>query len=457
MVRWPATLAGRLMLILLSGLLVAQLVAGLILLSHRGETLYQAGGIYATQRIASIVQALETLRPGDREYILSVMNTPSLHITLENAEPVKHGTANPAVTDHSQHIKNLLDNALVGSRKTHVSMSDYYRRDANTDGSSVNDGDFDGAFTAWVQLDDGSWVRFDHRLGVEPYAVPKRLLLTLIVLLIPVVLLSWFAVRWLTKPLRMLSHAAIKLRSDLQRPPLPEEGPREVRDAASAFNVMQTHLLHMMRDREHLLAAISHDLRTPITRLRLRSQQIEDDELRNKFERDIDQMQELAISTLDFVRDVDSSEQREPLDIVALLETIQHDREEMGQKITVEGSADPYPVNFSAFRRCMENLIDNAVNYGYEARVSVHDEPGCLVLRVVDSGPGIPEAQLQHVTEPFYRVEKSRSRETGGVGLGLSIARNIVDSHGGEMTLRNHPKGGLEIVIRLPRESGNGV
>ncbi|MDS4068231.1 MAG: ATP-binding protein, partial [Candidatus Competibacter sp.] len=299
---------------------------------------------------------------------------------------------------------------------------------------------------------DGATVTFQQVLPEEVIAWPARLLLILLVLLVSVAVLAALAVRALIRPLAVLADAASELGRDIRRPSLDENGPLEVRRAARAFNTMQERLIRYIEDRNRILAALSHDLKTPITRLRLRTELLDEAPLREKFLADLDDMQRMAQASLDFLRGGEDSEPMAPLDINALLESLQEDAEDIGHAVGITGAArQPLRCRPLALKRCLTNLVDNALNYGRSAEIAVADTPARLTLIVRDRGPGIPAAELERVFEPFYRLESSRSRDTGGTGLGLSIARNIARAHGGELSLRNHPQGGLEAVLELPR------
>jgi signal transduction histidine kinase len=289
-------------------------------------------------------------------------------------------------------------------------------------------------------------------LPEEVIAWPARLLLILLVLLVSVAVLAALAVRALTRPLAVLADAASELGRDIRRPPLAESGPLEVRRAAHAFNTMQERLIRYIEDRNRILAALSHDLKTPITRLRLRTELLDDAPLREKFLADLDDMQRMAQASLDFLRGGEDSEAIAPVDINALLESLQEDAEDVGHEVGITGAVrQPLRCRPLALKRCLANLVDNALKYGQRVEIAVTDTQTRLTLTIRDRGPGIPETELEKVFEPFYRLESSRSRDTGGTGLGLSIARNIARAHGGELTLRNHPQGGLEAVLELPR------
>jgi signal transduction histidine kinase len=456
----PATLSGRLILTLLIGLLAAQLVGAAILLRDRASAIYQTSGLAAAQRIAGIVQVLDRLDPATRTNLLPALNSPQLRVALASYTPAVDATEEL----HAAHLRTVLQRLLGDGRTVQVTlvesvpameagarrgpgrrhphlgpMADYFPR-------------HDVAFQVHTRLADGTWASFEHGLGGEPFAWPWRLLLTLAVLLASVVALTLLAVRWLTRPLAVLATAADELGRDIRRPPLPEDGPAEVRRAAAAFNTMQARLRTYLREREHMLAAVSHDLRTPITRLRLRAELIEDVALRTKFARDLSEMEAMTAAALDFLRGVNKDEPVQPVDVMALLESLQADLEEAGHDVTVQGQMRaPYPARPLALKRLLSNLIENAIKYGARASVTVEDKAAQLRVVVADEGPGIPEGQLEQVFEPFYRIEDSRSRDTGGVGLGLSVARDIARAHGGELTLRNRAGGGLEAILILPR------
>jgi len=303
-----------------------------------------------------------------------------------------------------------------------------------------------------VQLADGQWATFDTTLPHEATSLPARLLLTLTVLLMVVLTLSFIAVRWLSQPLRTLAEAAEGLGKNIHAPPLAEEGPTEVRQAAKAFNTMQSRLVSYIDGRTRVLAAISHDLKTPLTRLRLRAEMLDDEDTRARFEKDLGEMQSMVTDALAALRGLDAPAQAVPVDLMALLESLQADNREQGRTIDIEGCAAlPLTGDPLQLKRCVGNLLDNAVIYGQRAHVSVEDSPKSLTLRIRDEGPGIPEAMLERVFDPFFRLEGSRSRETGGTGLGLSIARTIARAAGGDVSIRNRPAGGLEAVLVLPR------
>jgi signal transduction histidine kinase len=268
-----------------------------------------------------------------------------------------------------------------------------------------------------------------------------------------------FMVRRLTRPMAALAAAAERLGRGEAVPPVPERGPADVRETTRAFNRMHARLQRFVQDRTRMLAAISHDLRTPITSLRLRAEFVEDEEIRQKILETLDDMQRMAEATLAFAREEAAQEDTRAVDLAALIDSVCADLADMGQDVTFAGAPrSHYLGRPSSLKRALRNLIENAVTYGRRARVAL--EAGDHEWRIVieDDGPGIAEADFERVFAPFVRLEESRNPETGGVGLGMAISRSIVRGHGGDITLANRPGAhgaeGLCVTIRLPRDEG---
>jgi signal transduction histidine kinase len=467
----PKSLFGRLALILFSGLLLAQLVGFALQFRDHGERLFQASGLYSAERMAEIVRLLDDADHAERERLVAILNVPPMRVSLTiPAWPAQDQTSESwPVIEFRQRLVRQLGNdyplhVAVSDQPSEAFMPDMGgpegRHMRHMQGMGMGRGMGMGmammppdslAFLAQVKLQDGTWVTFENPIADEALTDYYPLLLSLAILLTAVLLISLFAVRWVTRPLSMLAQAADNLGGDINQPPLPETGPTEARHAAHAFNTMQVRLKRFIEDRARLLTAISHDLKTPITRMRLRAEMLDDDELRQSFTRNLDEMQAIATETLDFLRADDAHEALQPVDVCALLETLRDDAAELGQQIEITTcQLQPYPARPIALKRCVSNLINNAIKYGGNAQVSANETEDALMVVVTDSGPGIPEDQLESVFEPFYRLETSRSRETGGTGLGLSIARNIALSHGGDLRLVNIPEGGLKAILSLP-------
>jgi len=267
------------------------------------------------------------------------------------------------------------------------------------------------------------------------------------VVLIPV---AYFFSRWLAKPFGQFAAPAERFGRDPQAPPMTVNGSSEITKAAAAFNEMQDRLRRYVDDRTSMVAAIAHDLRTPLTRLRFRVEAAPE-EAQAKMTADIDQMEAMIAATLTFVRDAQSDPQRTRLELSSLLESVVDDMAETGADVTVE-NAEKVVIDADslALRRLLTNLIENALKYGARARctLSVHDR--LAEIDIEDDGPGVPAPELNRVFDPFYRREPSRNRQTGGIGLGLSVARSIARAHGGDVALQNRPQGGLRAKVTLP-------
>lgn len=476
--RWlPRSLFSRMVLILLGGLVVAQLLSFAIYWQERGQLMLQTGGMRSAQRIADIVRLLDTLAPVERARIVGVVDSPPLRVSLTQPPlVVAQGDADKAeqAARFSAMLRRFLGDEwpmMVDVTSAPPAWASGYGGAGRGPGAGMMSGPgmMTGpgmmygpggpgvgprgiSFVVQARLKDGALVTFDSRPPLDTATWPYRLLLSLGVLLVAVIALTLIAVRWVTRPLKTLAEAAEKLGADIDQPPLDEHGPLEVSRAARAFNTMQRRLATFINDRTRVLAAMSHDLKTPITRLRLRAELLDDAELRAKFVRDLEEMEAMVSATLDFMRGLESREPAQPLDVMALLESLQEDAREVDGKVEIEGKTlKPYRGHPQALKRCLSNLIGNAVQYGKAATIRVADSADRLQICIRDQGPGIPENELERVFEPFHRLEASRSRDTGGTGLGLSIARNIARAHGGDIVLRNLPQGGLEAVLTLPR------
>jgi signal transduction histidine kinase len=462
---WPQSLFGRLVGVLIAGLVLAQVLSAWINWAERDRVLLRTAGIQPVQRVVDIVHLLDSIDAGERSRIVRILNVPPQRVTLGRAAPVSDAQGSA----HALMFTTMLRAALGDGRAVRVSegrspapgsptgtpiRGPHEMMMGGQDYGMRGYGHAPGAvqLVTQVQLNDGTWVTFDSQLPAGAASLPLRLLLTLGMLLAVVLALSLIAVRWVSRPLRTLAEAAEGLGKNIHRAPLPLDGPTEVRQAAQAFNTMQSRLTRYIDDRTQVLAAMSHDLKTPLTRLRLRAELLEDEALRQRFEQDLGEMQAMVADALEALRGLDAPARSMPVDVMALLESLQADAQEAGRSVDIEGRADaPLQGDAARLKRCVGNLLDNALAYGTRARIQVEDSAKALTMRIRDDGPGIPEEMLERVFDPFFRLEGSRSRDTGGTGLGLSIARNIARAAGGEVRLRNLPQGGLEAELSLPR------
>ncbi|WNL37991.1 ATP-binding protein [Halomonas sp. PAMB 3232] len=309
-----------------------------------------------------------------------------------------------------------------------------------------------------LELAPNMWLYVATLLGVpdifsaRAWLSEERLLVGVLVL-ISVLGLSLLSIKSATRPLARLARAARQLGDDLDSPPLKESGPREVAATAAAFNRMQRRIREQVEERERLFSAISHDLKTPITRMRLRAEMLDDPRQRERFCASLDELSELVKGALASVKGLDLHEEPAATDIKALALHHALELRLQGGDVEITGQAAPLVVKPLAIKRCLSNLLENAVFYGRHARVEIIDAPERVTLRIRDAGPGIEDSQLDRVFSPFVRLEASRSRHTGGSGLGLGIARHIARAHGGDITLANHPAGGLVATLTLARQA----
>lgn len=461
----PRSLFWRLILVLVLGLILAQIIGSMILLRDRADVLQYSLGRHLVDRVTTVVRLVDESRPEDRARIIQAFDSAEFHVSISD-QPIPK--AENAVSPPS--LATLLRRKLPENTKIIVSIlpthaGREYRKPGRyqrlMDRPPHND-DNDRSprfwrtryvgFQAQVRLQNGKWLIFHRPVPQYIQSRHRNLIAYLTILVISIMLLSFIAVRYVTKPLKLLANAADDLGRDIQSPPLDEKGPAEVRRAAHAFNTMQRRLRRYIEDRGEILTAVSHDLKTPITRLRLRTEMMADEKVQEKFNHDLDDMEQMVNATLDFMRGTESSEKPVPVDIMAMLEALRDDMADLGSKVELEpAELKPYRGRPLLLKRCLTNLIENAVRYGSEANIRVEQGEEQLQIIIADKGPGISEVERERIFKPFVRGESSRSRDTGGNGLGLSIARNIARAHGGELTLRNGGGGvGLEAVVTLP-------
>ena len=442
----PRSLFGRLVLTFVSGVILTMLVTMTVQWPEREAFAFRVSAVRAAQRMADLVRLMERLPPDARGQVIGVVAQEGVTVQVPVAQAAPgaaEADANPGV------FRDLLNETLGRPREMAVKVA---RAQAPPPPGETEPREA-FAFDVSVRLDTGEWARFELR---EPRRIPRwpmRVLTNMAVLMVAMIVLSFIAVRWVTRPLKTLAEAADRLGADINHAPLQESGPQEVRRAAHAFNAMQERLSRFVRTRTAILAAMSHDLKTPITRLRLRAEMLEQADLREKFVRDLSEMDRMVGTALDYMRGLDDPESLRAIDVASLVAALQADAEELGHSVKLQGAAKaPFTGKPEGLRRLLQNLLDNALRYARDVEVRIDDGPEALTFRVCDRGPGIPAADLERVFEPFFRLEGSRNQGTGGTGLGLSIARNIAQSMGGDITLRNREGGGLEATVVLPRK-----
>jgi signal transduction histidine kinase len=467
---WPDTLVGRTILVVLAGVALSNLIALAVYTGERLDALTSVRGRFLAERIAEVAEALVAARPEMRPAVLRGFRTRGVRFSWSPQAPAEVGREDW----RTRLIRRAFGDALnvpedrfrVGFRTLAPGESvfrRYRQRPQETGRPPPAEGEARMVLAGTLQLDDGTWLNFVTPFpNLQPFWTSRFFLIIVTTTIIALAASVW-AVRRATRPLGALAVAAQRLGTDIAAPPIAEEGPREVRLALHAFNEMQGRLQRVVHDRTQMLAAISHDLRTPITRMKLRAELVEDFEQRAKMIADLDEMEAMVAATLSFARDDPAREPLVRLDLAALLQSLCADAVACGAKARYEGPARlVFTGRATALKRAFANLIDNAVKYGGSCRVTAAERAtekgGVVVVTVEDNGPGIPETEREQVFEPFYRMETSRSRATGGVGLGLSVVRGAVRAHGGDIALANRPEGGLCATVTLPgtRLSGAG-
>lgn len=469
---WPQSLLGRLIAATVLAVLVAQAV-GLVLIAEERETFVLQSSVREwSRRISETVQMLEPLGAEERATAIAQLAAPhgippSLppppaddppRAARNLLDPQRTFVRVPMLTDFERTLKDQVTAALGKSYEVSVGRTLDPNRPAIALPVPFYEARELAAHRDTAQLYDVS-VRFPDG-GTQLFRItrmpggaplPRNLRVNLTLLVVILVIALYVTARSITRPLSALARAADSVGRDARPEKLPEAGARELRDAARAFNTMQDRLRRYLDSRSRVLAAMSHDLKTPLTRLRLQAETLEDPALQERIVKELIEMELMVREALALFRGLDDGEPAVPVDMNELVAAVIQGFSEMGAAVTMSGRAlAPFIGKAQALKRCLTNLLSNAINFGTRATVLVEDD-GELVIRVRDEGPGIPEAELERVFEPFYRLEHSRNRDSGGTGLGLTIARDIAEAHGGRLVLANLPEGGLEAALRLPR------
>lgn len=445
------SLFARMALILFLGLLGTQAISLWLHWGERATVLTQTRGQNLVDRVAEIVRVLEAEAPEHRATALAALRFGDLRVTpIAAGQVAAHAARGPltaAIAARLGSDREVRSQGMGSGMGAGAGMGRKHGGDGPRNAAAARLLD--------VRLADGQWIRIasSGEAGTPPLPLDYFVYLTLSLLAVGGIVL--LAVRQTTRPLQQLAEAADAFGRSLDAPALAETGPTETRQAAQAFNRMQGRIRRLVDERARALAAVSHDLRTPLTRLRLRTELVTDDMLRDQMAADLDAMSTMIDATLDYLRSLRDTETPQRIDMVALLDSMAEDARVLGNDVIFinEGPLPPYHGRLSALQRAVQNLLDNAVNYGERARLRLEDSEHDLQVIVDDEGPGIPGEQLDRVTDPYYRIEGSRSRDTGGIGLGLSIVTDVARLHGGRLELSNLPGKGLRARLILARQN----
>ncbi|WP_338771787.1 ATP-binding protein [Massilia sp. METH4] len=439
------SMTGRVFLALMVGIVASAALTQWLAVNERQRTLERYRNFHALERAEQIIETTDVVRPESRAQYLAVSSKSSMRLEIAGDSDL---TMHPPTEFSAALAQRLPRDFQVIAMAERPPQCE--RRTSTM--TLFGPGQWRGTCeSVKVVMTDGQVLKLSVLpprgsipTGHNEYAVFVPFLLCIAVL-------AYLVTRMTVRPLKQLAQAAKDLGNDINKPPLELAGASEIRQASAAFNAMQGRIRQHIAQRTEMLAAITHDLQTPLTRLRLRLEKVSDADLQQKLIGDLSAMQQMIREGLDLARSMDTTGTMQKLDLDSLLDSVCADALDAGQPVELKGKSGmallgrPLDV-----RRCLVNLIDNAVKYGHKAHVTVERLAGAARIRIRDEGPGIPQDQLARVFEPFYRVETSRSRESGGTGLGLTIARNIAEQHGATLSLANGDAGGLEAVLTLP-------
>ncbi|MCY1340846.1 Adaptive-response sensory-kinase SasA [compost metagenome] len=425
---WPRTLGSRLFLILLAGLVVAHGLSFGVLFAERYITARQVMLGTLETDVSTSIAILDRLPAAERPQWLRYVNRGNYQYVL--------GPGLPGMPEMSEQAREIAD------RITEASGGRFPVKVESIPGQGKR-------LQAHLTLSDGSPLTID--VQPKPTPVAQWLPYVLVLQLLLLVLCCWLAVRLSLRPVVALANAADALDPNAAGEPLAETGPTELVRAARAFNAMRERIARFVEERVQILAAISHDLQTPITRMRLRAEMADDSEDKRKLVHDLAEIETLVKEGLAYARAMhDDGEQASRIDIGSFVESLVYDYQDTGKAVTIlQNIGGAIMTRPHALRRILTNLTDNAIKFGGAAELSVRRDGAAVVIGVLDRGPGIPAGKLESVMQPFVRLEESRNRETGGTGLGLAIAHQLALAIGASLTLRNREGGGLEAQLRL--------
>ena len=458
----PHSMLAWFALVLAAGIALSLIAVSAFHTFNRDEAVAALEDLRAAERIAAAARFLDHNAPPLRPLIAESISGSSLFIAatpdsmISAAEPPDNRTARlreviaARLGDDMRWRDLRVDYGIGpdGGEHPWSWLPSLWRDEAKKSDEILSLQDAGETFSVALQLMDGTWLNFSFAsVKTLPFSSWSQLL-ALAGGIAAVMMLGVGAMRLITRPIESLASAAEELGRGARPGDVPEAGLDEVRQAARAFNRMQHRIRRMIEDRTQMIAAISHDLRTPITRLRLRAEFVEDAEEQQKMLADLDQMEAIIKSTLAFAREDADTEPTSPVDLRALLTEVAETHPPAKLVAREPCTLRARPV---ALRRCFNNLVANAIRYGGTAEIAIRELPDAVEVTVDDAGPGIPEDRLKDVFRPFVRLEESRNRDSGGVGLGLAIARSVVLAHGGSIVLANRPAGGLRALVRLPK------
>ncbi|BFM18569.1 ATP-binding protein [Maricurvus nonylphenolicus] len=459
---WPKKLRTQMVVLVLITLILAQGISLWVLSNAHSKALESHNQRFLFRQLSAIVQLLESTPPSLHENILSAWHRPGIHFQQLDS-PSINKTDKEIEARLTERLTLWLGDEYRDRIRVAVEMKDKPPRRYKADKERYKEKHSHHrrpplpleTLIIEVQLQDNRWLQSQVATpAVSPLAARQTLTFLLISSVLVLAVVIW-RLRRITRSLSDLTQAASDLGRGQKVAALDAQGPEDIKTAINAFNHMSERLDRFVLERTRMLAALSHDLRTPITSMRLRLELMQASEERDKLLASLEDMQQMSEATLAFIRESGDTEATRQVDLTALLDSLCDDFIDLGAALTFDQSSTPDQPPILACRpvslkRALRNLLENAVKYGESVNVNLSENPnGHIVIQIQDQGPGIPETELERVFEPFYRVESSRNRDTGGIGLGLSISRQVIVNHGGELRLKN-TTAGLLVEIELP-------
>ncbi|MTI15038.1 ATP-binding protein [Sansalvadorimonas verongulae] len=469
---WPSNLAAQMVMGVLLSLVIAQILTAIVLFDAHRENMYNSAQWQQVKRTTKLVRELAKTPAFYHQTMVKAASMPRSQYTI-NLRPLLPEKENRSSLKYMlvRRIERSIGPEFQGHVRVHMETSTWRTRnywggtcseeDENDDGSPCTksskhhgqrDHEHETNFIVMsVQLPNKTWLNLRAEAPIsEPLAAQQTVLFLLIASALVMVAIV-FIVQRITRPLKRLSNASNRLGRGEDVKPLPMTGPEDIQRATRAFNQMNERINRFVADRTSMLAALTHDLRTPMTTMRLRIELLPDSSQKDHLLDTLDEMQQMAEATLSFARESSIKEPSRRVELNALVDSICEDLRDIGMPVEfTEGLEAVSVCRPVSLRRALRNLIENGVKYGKSAEVSLLLSKNATTIVINDNGPGMDEKDMERVFEPFVRLEQSRNRDTGGIGLGMAIARNIIHAHGGKIHLANRPEGGLQIQVALP-------
>lgn len=438
---FPDTIAGRTIAVLLFGLVTLHLASIWAYQFGLDSEVGLTNAARTAERLIAIQSTLSALPPEDREATAHTLSGGALEVHYSS---VPLAVAPAVSTQALAHLRDELAKRMPNHTQQALVVGAPTKGTGNRTDPHLT--------LVSMKLADAGWVNANIALLDGPHSSMRAIVISTALMALGVLGIALGMAGSVTRPIRKCASEAQRVYIASEPQPIPVDGPREVRELATAFNEMQQRIKKLVDERTLVLAAVSHDLKSPLARLRLRIEELESDDRRRDLEADLDEMLQMIDSSLEFLRSDHTGEEKQRLDIGAIIGTICDDFSDRGFTVTVERQGKAvFSGRRLALKRAFTNLIGNAIKYGQSAQIRVVAAEHSITIVIEDEGPGIPEHELDKVYAPFYRIETSRSRDTGGSGLGLTVAKSVITGHGGSLGLANRPDRGLSATIVLPR------